>query len=141
VTEKPVLEGVRLDRGMSMLSRWRAQRSGAATFMRLEEAPRDRRREQRRGAHLKWGKTLDRADRFLCECVFANRTSGGARLRLARNIALPQKFQLYEDDSGNIFDAQIVWRRGGEIGCRLSRAPKQDKTRVVRRMQERCYAL
>lgn len=141
MSEKPVLEGVRLDRGMSMLARWRAQRAGAATFMRLDDAPRERRREQRRAMRLKWGKTLDAADRFLCECVISNRNSGGACLRLARNITLPQKFQLFEDDKGELFDAQVVWRRGAEIGCRLSRTPTQDKARVVRRMRERYYAL
>lgn len=139
--EKPVLDGVRLYRGMSMLARWRAQRSGEATFTRLEDAPRDRRGEKRRIAHLKWGKALDCADRFLCECVLSNRTRGGACLRLARNITLPQKFQLYDDDSDEIFDAQVIWRRGGEIGCRLSLTPRTDKAPVARRMRERYYAL
>jgi len=141
VKEKPVIEGLRLDRGMSMLSRWRAKRGGAATFIRLADEPRDRRRERRRITHLKWGKALDCADRFLCECVMCNRTTGGACLRLARNIVLPTKFQLFDDDSGAIFDAQVVWRRGGEIGCRLSLSPNSDKTRLARRMRQRYYAL
>ena len=137
----PELEAVRLDRGASALARWRATRSGAATFARLEDAPADRRNEKRRVARLRWGKALDRADRFLCECVVSNRTSDGACLRLTRNVVLPQRFQLFEDDTGALFDAQVVWRRGAEIGCRLARAPTQDKARVARRMLSRYYAI
>lgn len=141
MSEKPVIDGLRVDRGASMLARWRAERSGAAVFTRLDDSPRDRRGETRRAARLKWGKALDASDRFLCECVLSNRTSEGACLRLARNVTLPQRFQLYEDDSGALFDAQIVWRRGGEIGCRLARTPTPDKAGVAWRMRSRYYAM
>ena len=90
---------------------------------------------------MKWGKALDCADRFLCECVLSNRTIDGACLRLTRNITLPQRFQLFEDDSGALFDATVVWRRGAEIGCRLSPAPILGKIDIVRRMQGRYYAM
>jgi hypothetical protein len=141
VSEKLQLDAVRVDRSFSTLARWRAERSRAATFMRLGDAPGDRRGEKRRTARLKWGKALDCADRFLCECVLNNRTSEGACLRLARNITIPQRFQLYEDDSGEIYEAQVVWRRGGEIGCRLAPAPTENKPRVAQRMRGQYYAM
>lgn len=141
MAEKTQLDGMRVGRGFSMLARWRAERSGAATFTRLADAPGDRRGENRRAVRLQWGKALDCADRFLCECVLSNRTRDGACLRLARNITLPQKFQLYDDDSGALFDAQVVWRRGAEIGCRLSRAPTRNKPRLAQRMRGQYYAM
>lgn len=141
MSDRPVLEGVRIDRDLNMLARWRAERHGAATFTRLEESPSDRRNEKRRSARLRWGKALDGADRFLCECLVNNRTRGGACLRLARNVTLPRKFQLYEDDSGELYEAQVVWRRGAQIGCRLSLTPKPDKADVARRMRSRYYAM
>lgn len=141
MSDDDVLEGVRVGGGLSTLAQWRAHRRGLATFSRLDDAPPERRRERRRGARLRWGKALDGADRFLCECVVADHASGGARLKLARNIALPQRFQFFDDASGAVFAAQIVWRRGVEVGCRLSRAPTPGKTGLVRRMLSACYAL
>ena len=136
-----VLEGVNVEGGLSALARWRAQRKGVATFARLGDAPPERRREKRRDARLRWGKALDGADRFLCECVVADQARGGVRLRLARNIPLPQRFQFFDDVSGDVFAAQIVWRRGVEVGCRLARAPAPDKAQVARRMRSRYYGL
>lgn len=134
-----ILEGVRVN-SVSALARWRSQRSGSATFARLADSSPERRSERRRDARLKWGKTLDVADRFLCECLIADRTSGGARLKLTRSLSLPARFYLYEDDGGAVFSAAVVWRRGREIGCRLSLAPLA-KRDIVRRMRSRYYAL
>lgn len=141
-----VLEGVRLPgafapTAMGDLARWRAAKRHDASYVRLGDAPSDRRGEKRRGARLRWGKALDESDRFLCECVIVNRTHGGASLRLTRNVAAPLKFQLYDDDSGAIFAAQVVWRRGGEIGCRIALEPTPGKARVAQRMRAAYYAL
>lgn len=137
--EDDVLEALRLH-GVSTLMRWRAGR-GAPTYQRLADVNVDRRGEPRRVARLKWGKALDGADRFLCDCLIADRAKGGARLRLARNVALPPLFQFFDEDSAEIYAAQIVWRRGVEIGCRLSRRSSPGKGQAVRRMKSRYYAL
>lgn len=134
-----VLEAMRLQ-GVSALMRWRAGR-GAPTYRRLADANVDRRGAPRRIARLKWGKALDPADRFLCDCVIADRGEGGARLRLARNVVLPPLFQFFDEDSGEIYAARIVWRRGIEIGCRLSWSATSGKTQAVRRMKSRYYAI
>ena len=42
---------------------------------------------------------------------------------------------------GAIYAGQVVWRRGVEIGCRLSKAPTPGKARAARRMASRNYAL
>lgn len=135
------VEAVRLDAGMSALTRWRAQRRGLATFARLNETAPERRSERRRETRLKWGKALDAADRFICDCIVADRTEGGARLGLTRNVVLPPRFQFFDEARGEIFAAQVVWRRGGEVGCRLSRSPTPGKTQAARRMRSRWYAL
>ncbi len=133
------LDGVRLASGA--LARWRAQRCRVVTYARLHDTEPERRKELRRAARLKWGKALDCADRFLSDCLVADRTDDGARLKLLRNVSPPQRFYFYEDESGGLFLARIVWRRGGEIGCRLSDATTLDKERLKRRMRSRYYAL
>lgn len=139
--EKTIIDAVALAPGMSALARWRALRQGAPTFARTAESPCERRGESRRKARLRSGKALDERDRFLCDCIIADRSIDGACVRLARNIVLPQRFQLYDDVAGALFAAVIVWRRGAEVGCRLSRAPMPGKTQVVRRMSAPYYAL
>ncbi|WP_457798525.1 hypothetical protein [Methylocystis sp. S23] len=139
--EGVLLEARRLQGGQSALARWRARRAGALVFQRLAEKDADRRRAPRRVARLKWGKALDGDDRFLCDCLIADRAEAGARLKLARNIALPASFQLFDEESGAIYAGRVVWRRGVEIGCRLSPAATPGKARAARRMKSRYYAL
>lgn len=115
--------------------------SDEITYTRLDDHAPDRRSEHRRPSRLKWGKILDERDKFLCECLILNRTINGAGLRLAREIAPPQRFQLFEDDRAEIHAAWLVWRRGAEIGCRLSRTASAGKGAVVRRMCGKFYAL
>jgi hypothetical protein len=136
-----ILEGVRLHAGLSALSRWRLRRGGAPFFERLSEAGPDRRREKRREVRLNWGKALDLSERFLCDCRIVDRVVGGVRLRLVRNISPPARFYLFDEAEGMLFSAQIVWRRGSDVGCRISLSPLRDKTFVVERMKARYYAL
>lgn len=138
---RTVLDGVRLHAGMSALARWRLGQSAAATFERLSDAAPERRREKRRGARLNWGKALDPSGRFLCDCRVVNRTRDGLRLRLARKVALPAHFHFFDDVDGALFAARICWRRGDEVGCRLSPSPLRDMAGVAQRMQSRYYAL
>lgn len=138
---KVLVEGVRLHADMFALARWRVKCSQAATFVRLADAAVDRRSAKRRDVRLNWGKALDRSDRFLCECLVVDRSAGGVRLRLARGVLPPTRFHLYDDNDAAVYAAQIIWRRGAEIGCRISLSPMRGKSDVVRRMSGRCYAL
>ncbi|PPD45186.1 MAG: hypothetical protein CTY15_05245 [Methylocystis sp.] len=137
MSKERIVEGVRFPN--AALARLRSRKSGVAAYARLCDAAPERRSEARRAARLRWGKTLDCAERFLSDCLIADRTSVGARLKLARNIGVPQRFQLFEDESGDLFAARVIWRRGSEIGCRLSAAG--GNARIVQRMRSRCYAL
>lgn len=135
-----LLEATRVAEAASARTRfWR--RETGPSFQRLEDGEIDRRLAPRRAARLKWGKTLDDRDRFLCDCVIADRTESGARLRLARNLVLPATFQLFDETNDAIYASRVVWRRGVEIGCRLSCAPTSGKTQIVRRMTSRHYAI
>ena len=146
-----LIVGVRLDRRPSSarfdaLARLGVVSGGAAnggdaTYVRLGDAAADRRLEPRRSAHLRWGKALDERDRFLCDCIIGNRTPAGACVKITRNVAIAKKFQLYEDDSSALYEAYLVWRRGTELGCRLSREATHGKERVILRMRSAYYAL
>lgn len=141
MVEKPLLEGSRLTTGVSLLARWRLRRKGVVLYERIDSSPAERRQEKRRAVRLNWGKTLDGGDRFLCECLIVNRGDGGVRLRLARALVIPARFQLFDDGDGLLYAARLVWRRGQEVGCRLARAPTPGKPQVLRRMRGPYYAL
>lgn len=141
MSEEPVLEGRRLHRQRSLLSRWRTERDIYVDYRHLSDTTSDRRRENRRPCRLRWGKALDLHNLFLTECLVVNRTLGGARLRLARNIVVPPRFQLFEDDTGDISAADVVWRRAHDLGCRLAPTPSQEKRATIDRMRARYYAL
>lgn len=141
MSDTNLLEGRRLHRQRSLLSRWRTERDNCVDYTRLSDKPVDRRRESRRPRRLRWGKALDADNRFLTECLVVNRTAGGACLHLARNIILPARFQLFEDDTGAISAAEVVWRRRYEIGCRVAIAPSPEKQAIIDRMRARYYAL
>lgn len=136
-----ILEGRRLHLQRSLLARWRGEKSDGVAYFRISDEPSERRGEARRPRRLKWGKTLDSDDRFLAECLVVNRTIGGACLQLARNIVLPTRFQLFEDDTGVISGAEVVWRRAQRIGCRVALTPTPGKQVIIDRMRARYYAL
>jgi hypothetical protein len=139
--ENPILDGVRLDARLSVLARLRLRGVAAPTYERLGDGVVERRRDTRRVVRLNWGKALDGADRFLSECLVADRGAGGVRLRLLRKVVLPARFQFYDDAAGEIYAAHLVWRRGQDVGCRLSRLPTPGKQAVLRRMKGPYYAV
>ena len=135
------LEGARLAPGAGALARWRLRRLGAVPYVRIAETSTERRREKRHAVRLNWGKALDAGDRFLSECLIVDRGGGGLRLRLARVVAIPPRFQFFDDADGLLYAARLVWRRGQEVGCRLARQPTTTKPQTLRRMRGPYYAL
>lgn len=125
--------------GHALLNRWRARPCAGSGSNRGPSL--DRRREKRRRVRLNWGKALNVAERFLCDCLIVNRSAGGARLRLARRIALPKTFLFFDDVAGALYAAEVVWRQGELVGCLLAREPLRDRKEVVKRMANRYYAL
>jgi hypothetical protein len=83
-----------------------------------EPSPHDKRREQRRRTRLRAGKILDRGNRFIVEATIIERSCAGLRLRLARDVALPEIFHFFDEESEGVFLARIAWRRQLMLGVR-----------------------
>lgn len=136
MAENSARERVRCAVDAATLARWRVSAPESPAGGRDE-----RRRDKRRGVRLTWGKALDVSDRFLCDCLVMNRSHGGARLRLARRIALPTSFHFFDDAETALFAGSVVWRQGDIVGCRLTLEPLHGKEETVKRMSGRYYAL
>ena len=97
----------------------------------------------REPARLRSAKLLDSAYRFVCEGRICDRSRDGLRLALARNIGLPPRLAVHIDETGEVRDARIVWRRGATIGVRLHEAATADALKPSDRyaLRQRYYAV
>src|SRR5271163_2477485 len=75
----------------------------------------EKRREMRRRTRLRSGKVLDANNRFLAECQVHDRSQRGARLRLVANLFMPTRLRLFDDETGTVRDARLIWRRNHEL--------------------------
>lgn len=101
----------------------------------------ERRSERRLIKRMNWGKTLSIRSEFLSECQIANQTSKGACLRIARRVHIPRFFLLYNDNSGVILEAEVIWRRGMDLGCQFAGKPNKSRAELARRMCARYYGI
>jgi hypothetical protein len=108
----PLLVGVRL--GGS-----NAARHGDVSYRVIEPEHAEARRGQRLRTRLRSAKILDAANGFLCEALMLDRSAGGLRLLLARNIGLPARFAVHDDLSGEIVTVAMAWRRERTLGARI----------------------
>jgi hypothetical protein len=92
-----------------------AFRPGSAVTYTIIDKSADR-SEKRRRTRLRSGKVLDASNRFLVECQIHERSQRGARLRLVANLFLPTRLRLFDDETGSVRDARLVWRRNHELG-------------------------
>jgi hypothetical protein len=111
-------------------------RSPAGKSADLRADPRERNR-------LRSAKLLDGAYRFICEGRVCDRSRNGLRLALARDIALPPQLAVHIDETSEVRDAKVMWRRGSTIGIRLHLAAPVDALRPCDRhaLKERYYAI
>jgi hypothetical protein len=107
----------------------------------------DRAAERRGGARermrLRSAKLLDAAYRFVCECRICDRSVNGLRLALPRNIGLPPRVWVHIDETSEVRNARVVWRRGPVIGVRLHERAPAGALRPSDRfaLRERYYAI
>ena len=103
----------------------------------------DQRRGRREPARLRSAKVLDPDYRFICEGRICDRSSDGLRLALARDIGLPPRLAVHIDETGEVRDARIAWRRGATIGVRLHEAAAPDALKASDRyaLARRYYAV
>jgi hypothetical protein len=107
-----------------------------------EKGP-DQRAQARSRARLRSVKLLDGGCRFLSEGRICDRSREGLRLALPRDIALPPKLAVHIDETSEVLEAKVVWRRGSTIGVRLQGALPADAMTASQRyaLKERYYAI
>jgi hypothetical protein len=67
---------------------------------------------------------LDAGNAFVCDAVIQDRSAAGLRLLLARNVGLPVRFGVHDDETGEVLMVAAAWRRGQALGVRvLQREP------------------
>ena len=125
-----LLEGVRgsFRRDDRALARALARRGQVAyaVFDPVRETPRPKaagrelRLARRRRTRLRSAKILDATNAFLSDCLIHDRSATGLRLTLARDVGLPPRFQVHDDETGAIEGVATVWRRGPTLGVRFS---------------------
>ncbi len=112
------------------------------SYVVLDPSGGERRRAGRQRMRLRTGKLIRRDGQFLCECLVHNRSTSGARLRLGAACDLPATIYFYEDESGNLFEATVRWRREREIGVRLGLCtPTAVHHAIAGRMRRKFYTL
>lgn len=89
---------------------------GQVAYREIQSEPR---LSPRRRTRLRSAKILDAQNSYLCDALIQDRSSEGMRLLLGRNVGLPARFALYEDESGDIFTVRTAWRRGQAVGVRV----------------------
>jgi hypothetical protein len=131
------------------LGRKLAGRGEIAYWVDSLEGPRregkraERRERPREHVRLRSAKVLDGAYRFLCESRICDRSLEGLRLALARDIALTPRVAVHIDETSEVREAKVVWRRGSTIGVRLHAPAPADALRPCDRyaLRERYYAI
>jgi hypothetical protein len=103
----------------------------------------DSRAYPRERTRLRSAKLLDGGCRFLSEGRIYDRSRDGLRLALARDVTLPRELAVYIDETAEVREAKIIWRRGSTIGVRLQEVVPADPVTASRRsaLKERYYAI
>ena len=102
----------------------------------------DKRMALRQRTRLRSGKIADPLNRFLTECLVFDRSDMGGRLRLPTGVPLPPWIQFYDDQSAILYHADVIWRRGADIGIRFRPFASTAQTRALAAdMRRRFYAV
>ena len=103
----------------------------------------DQRERPRARTRLRSAKLLDGTYCFLCEGRICDRSRDGLRLALARDIALPPRLAVHIDETSEVREAKVIWRRGSTIGIRLRSGAPAGALRPCDRyaLRERYYAI
>ncbi len=103
----------------------------------------DLRVQPRELTRLRSAKLLAGGCRFLSESRICDRSRDGLRLSLARDVTLPPRLAVHIDETSEVREATLIWRRGSTIGVRLQQALPADAMTASRRsaLRERYYAV
>jgi hypothetical protein len=114
------LEGRRIS-GLSREAAQSLARQGVVAYSVVVEERREARAQTRARTRLRSAKVIDANNAFLCEALVHDRSPDGMRLLLARNVGLPSRFGVFDDENGELVTATLAWRRGHTIGLRIAR--------------------
>ena len=78
-------------------------------------APQDRRFEPRSAANTR---AVVVAPGLELSCLIVDHSATGLRLRLDRNLALPNQVQVIDIARAVALEAEVVWRKGQEAGLK-----------------------
>ncbi|RYB03035.1 hypothetical protein [Lichenibacterium ramalinae] len=102
----------------------------------------DRRAAVRRRTRLRSGKVMGADGQFVVECLLANRSSQGGLLRLSTALALPDDILVYDDQSGDLLAATIIWRRDRDFGFRFATTERTPRFQAIAdNMRRKYYAV
>ncbi len=75
------------------------------------------------------------------DCILRDLSESGARLKLPASLAVPPTFYLLEVRNGDLWEAQVAWRRYPEIGVTFLRCCRgEEETNLDVRMLTRLRA-
>ena len=104
------------------------------------QAAGDRREVRRTRTRLRSGKLVDVRGRFMTECLVHDLSALGSRLRLPPAVGLPSTVQLFDDQSGILYLARVLWRRGAEAGLKFIPSPPTKQSQATaNEMRRRMY--
>jgi hypothetical protein len=84
----------------------------------VAEKPREKRSSARRRLRLRSAKLLDSQSVFICECLVRDQSAQGLCLKLMKNVGLPARCVLYDDETGSLRVVTTIWRRDSLLGVR-----------------------
>jgi hypothetical protein len=103
---------------------------------------REKRANARRRTRLRSGKVADSNGLFLTECLIYDRSTEGARLRIAASTAVPDSILLFDDELNSLSAAGVAWRRPNELGIRFMPEASTSRGReIARKLAGKYYAL
>ena len=83
-------------------------------------------RSGQRRRMLKQGQIVTNLGHSTVDCLVRDISVGGARLKVENGLAVPGQFDLLLVTENSRAPAQVVWRKGTEVGVRFAR-PAVDK--------------
>jgi hypothetical protein len=108
-----------------------------------DQKPKEKRTGARRRLRLRSAKLLDSQGAFICECLVRDQSAQGLCLKLMKNVGLPTRCVLYDDDTRSLNAVTTVWRRDSLLGVRYctSAAPISIKPSDRTALRGRYYAV
>lgn len=109
----------------------------------VEASAGERRSNARRRLRLRSAKLLDPQNKFICECLVRDESPQGLCLKLMKNVGLPPRFRLYNDETELLNIVATIWRRGELLGVRYCQTAKPVSIRESDRssLRGRYYAI